>query len=258
MQRLPNTLRVLVVDDESHGRRSIRRLLEANSNSYVIDEACDGTEATEKIPQFEPDLVILDIEMPSANGFDVLKNFPNRSFEVIFVTAYPNFAIQAFDSYVADYVLKPVHAARFETALARAKERLAARRTRPPQETQALQSPASGYIDSFFVKQGPRASQIFCKNVVLILATEGGTEIQTRERAYFSDITLAHFEKDLDPSLFCRVRRNTIVHRQAITKVMHRFPMVLIMSNGTEVSVAKDRRSEVRHWLIDEHPPKNP
>lgn len=252
MQLSKNALRVLIIDDESHNRRSLRRLLEAEANAYAIEEACDGTEAIGKIPLFKPDIVILDIEMPSATGFDVLKCFPNRAFEVIFVTAYSNFAVQAFDSYACDYLLKPVHSARLATALARAKERLCARRTRPATDNQILQTPANNFLDSFFAKQGARATQIFCKDIVTILAVEGGTEIQTNERAYSCDHTLAHFWEQLDPALFFRVRRNAIVHRKAIAKVIHLFPMVLVMSNGTEVTVAKERRSEVRAWLNED------
>jgi two-component system LytT family response regulator len=246
-------LRVLVVDDESHGRRAVRRLLESDGESFIIDEACDGTEAMEKIASFEPDLLILDIEMPSANGFDVLKTYPNRTFEVIFVTAYSNFAIQAFDSYACDYLLKPVTPARFSTALARARERLAARQTRNASENRTLQS-QSGFLDSFFVRQGARATQLFSCDIIVISSIEGGSEIQTAERAYACDLTLAHFEEHLDPNAFRRVRRNVIVHRAAIERVVHLFPMILVMRNGTEVVVAKERRSEVRQWLSDEHP----
>jgi two-component system LytT family response regulator len=247
------TLRVLVVDDEAHGRRAVRRLLESEGDSFVIDEACDGTEACEKIASFHPNLLILDIEMPSATGFDVLKMYPNRSFEVIFVTAYSNFAIQAFDSYACDYLLKPVTQSRFSTALARARERLALQQNRSPIDNRNLLSQVN-YLDSFFARQGARATQIFCRDIVAISSVEGGTEVQTIERAFVCDFSLAHFEGNLDPLHFCRVRRNVIVHRAAIEKVIHLFPMILVMRNGTEITVAKERRSEVRRWLSDENP----
>jgi two-component system LytT family response regulator len=246
-------LRILVVDDESHGRRAVRRLLEKEAGAFAIDEACDGTEAAEKIASFDPDIVVLDVEMPSATGLDVLKMHPNRHFEVIFVTAYSQFAVQAFDSYACDYLLKPITPSRFATALSRARERLAARQNRNAAENRVLQS-QTNFLDSFFVRQGTRATQIFCHDIISLSSVEGGTEIQTQDRTFFCDQTLAHFENNLDPALFCRVRRNVIVHRIAIEKAIHLFPMILVMRGGVEVVVAKERRSEVRQWLSGDHP----
>jgi two-component system LytT family response regulator len=255
MNSTAEKVRVLIVDDETHARRAIRRLLECEKEAYFLDEACDGTEAAEKIASFAPDLLILDIEMPGVSGFDLLRAFPNRSFEVVFVTAYSNFAIQAFDSHACDYLLKPVHPSRFATALARAKERLDIRRNRSASENRAMQSVQHlHYLDSFFVRQGARATQIFSAEIITISSLEGGTEILTDERVFSSDHTLAHFEEHLDPVVFRRVRRNVIVHRRAITKVIHLFPMIIVMRHGSEVVVAKERRAEVRQWLNDEHP----
>jgi two-component system LytT family response regulator len=249
-------LRILVVDDEAHARRTIRRLLdsEAKAKDFAVDEASDGTEAMEKITSFKPDIVVLDVEMPSATGIDVLRNFPNRRFEVIFVTAYSNFAIEAFDSFASDYLLKPVTAARFSTALARSLERLRTAKNRSAEANKSLLTPQNQkiFLDSFFVRQGARETRLVSSDIISIFSGESGTEIQTDDRSYACDQTLSHFEENLDPAFFKRVRRNAIINRSAIEKIIHTFPMVLVMRNKTEVVVAKERRSLVRQWLSDE------
>lgn len=246
-------IRTLIVDDESHARRTLHHLLERNPHGFLVQEACDGVEAMERIAEFNPELVLLDIEMPGSSGFDVLRAFPNRAFEVIFITAYANFAIQAFDACACDYLLKPVSPARFDVAIERAHERLLSRASRWPDLNRALLA-SHHYLDSLFIRHGKRASHVFCRDIVQVSASEGGVEIVTAEREFPTDLSLSYLEEHLDPAHFRRVHRNTIVHRRAIRKVLHGFPMVLELTNGTTVTVAKERRSGVRRWLEEKTP----
>lgn len=251
-------LRILVVDDESPARRAIQRLLAAIKEAIHVEEASDGVEASEKIADFDPDLVFLDIEMPSVGGFDLLGKFPNRRFEVIFVTAYRDFALRAFDSHASDYLLKPVNAERFKVAFEKARERLSARKGRSAAVNRSIQASNQNFLDSFFVRLGAHSTQIFSENIIMLSAVSGGTEIQTAERSYHSDETLSFFSDKLDSNLFFRVRRNAIVHRKFIRKVIHQFPMILILSQGSEITVAKERRSDVRQWLSADFPEHGP
>ncbi|NRA64180.1 MAG: response regulator transcription factor [Pseudobacteriovorax sp.] len=237
-------MRVLVVDDEAHARQSVIDLLQQYSSAIDIVEACDGVEAVEIIAKEEPDLVILDVEMPAVSGFDVLRQFPNRSFDVIFVTAYSEFAVEAFEQSACDYIMKPLRQQRFNLAMEKH------RRRRGDLSSLNRQLIASGiYMDSFFIKIGSKANHIFTRDIPWIEASQGGTDIHLSDRSYGSDFSLALFEEQLDPRVFFRVRRNIIVNRKFIERITFGYPIILHLYDGTEIRVAKDRRSRVRQWL---------
>lgn len=118
-------MRILIVDDERPAREKLRRMLAAESGISAIEEARDGVEALERLPAFAPDLLLLDIQMPEISGLDVAASLPEPAPCVVFVTAYDEYAIRAFDANAIDYLLKPYDQARLQRALQRARERLA-------------------------------------------------------------------------------------------------------------------------------------
>jgi len=124
-------MRVLIVDDERPARDKLRRLLAQEADVTAIEEARDGVDALERIETFAPDLVLLDIQMPEVSGLDVAASLPAPAPLVVFVTAFDQYAIQAFDANAIDYLLKPYDQARLQRALARARERLAVRAAAP-------------------------------------------------------------------------------------------------------------------------------
>jgi two-component system LytT family response regulator len=120
-------MRVMIVDDERPARDKLRRLLEQEPDLTAIDEARDGIEALERLPAFAPDLLLLDIQMPEITGLDLAASLPSPAPLVVFVTAYDEYAIRAFDANAVDYLLKPYDQQRLQRALRRVRERLAAR-----------------------------------------------------------------------------------------------------------------------------------
>jgi two-component system LytT family response regulator len=119
-------MRVMIVDDERPARDKLRRLLELEADISAIDEARDGVEALERLPAFAPDVLLLDIQMPEITGLDVAASLPSPAPLVVFVTAYDEYAIRAFDANAVDYLLKPYDQQRLQRALLRVRERLAA------------------------------------------------------------------------------------------------------------------------------------
>jgi two-component system LytT family response regulator len=134
-------MRVLIVDDERPARDKLRRLLAQEADITAIDEARDGVEALERVATFAPDLILLDIQMPEVSGLDVAASLPAPAPLVVFVTAFDQYAIQAFDANAVDYLLKPYDQARLQRALTRARERLALRSATPAVETPAPSTP---------------------------------------------------------------------------------------------------------------------
>src|SRR5262245_47839535 len=131
---IQNAPRVLVVDDEALARRNLTILLSRDGTIGSIAECSSGAEAIEKIRQWKPDIVFLDVQMPECDGFDVLEMLGgDMPPAVIFVTAYDDYALKAFDAGALDYILKPFDDARFARALERAKEKLAHTASRRPQ-----------------------------------------------------------------------------------------------------------------------------
>src|SRR6185369_11141280 len=128
MERRRMSVRTLVVDDEAPARRRIRRLLAAEDGILVVGECGDGASAISMIGSMRPDLVFLDVQMPERDGFEVVKAIPRAKLPaILFVTAYDQYALRAFDVHAVDYLLKPFTADRFRTALTRARERIAGR-----------------------------------------------------------------------------------------------------------------------------------
>ncbi|HEX8603186.1 MAG TPA: response regulator [Pseudoduganella sp.] len=125
-------MRLLIVDDERPARDRVRRLLAAHGGIDALDEARDGVEALAKVDTFRPDALLLDIQMPGLGGLEVAASLPDPAPLVIFVTAFDDYALRAFDASAIDYLLKPCDPARLARALARLQERLAARRLAPP------------------------------------------------------------------------------------------------------------------------------
>jgi two-component system LytT family response regulator len=198
----PEPIRALVVDDEPLARRNLCVLLQRDPDIGDIVECASGVEAVETIRRWRPDLVFLDVQMPECDGFDVLELLgADLPPVLIFVTAYDQHALRAFDAGALDYLLKPFDDARFDRALARAKERLASDRSAPPRSAKRLVVRNRGqvlFIDVADIDWIEGASYYACLHV--------GRESHMIRR------TLAELEQDLGNGSFIRIHRSTIVN----------------------------------------------
>ena len=195
------TIRALVVDDEPLARSNLAGLLRRHPEIESVRECATGMDAVEEIRRAKPDLVFLDVEMPECDGFDVLEllgaDLPPA---VVFVTAYDQYALRAFEAGALDYLLKPFDNARFDRALARAKERIAALRI-APRKPDRLAIKSAGQI--VFVK---------IADIDWIEAADYYAALHVGAKSHLLRRSMADMEQELDPNVFCRIHRSTIVN----------------------------------------------
>ncbi len=241
-------LRVLIVDDERPARRALRTLLEHEADVEIVGEAGDGEQALELIAAHSPQVVFLDIQMPLLTGLEALRELaPARRPEIVFVTAYNEFAVRAFELHAVDYLVKPFSDSRFATALDRARRRvragslgateqaLRALLDHLQQPAGALTSPATKAAGVDFSRLVVKADgQLHFLNQPDIRWVEGQgdfVKLHLKERGLMVRMTLTKIEQMLDPELFVRIHKSTIVNLQRVRRVM---PM-LARSQGMEL-----------------------
>lgn len=196
----PMPLRTLVVDDEPLARANLLVLLRSEPNIDLLGECSSGAEALATIRAQRPDLLFLDIEMPELDGFDVLEMLgADLPPAVIFVTAYDRYALRAFEAGALDYILKPFDNARFTRALDRARQRI----------THAAHTPRTR--DHLALKSAGQVLFLKLAEIDWIEAADYYTCLHVGPKSHLLRRSMADLEKELDPALFCRIHRSTIV-----------------------------------------------
>jgi two-component system LytT family response regulator len=212
-------MRVLIVDDEHLARAVLREHLAEHADIEIAGECANGFEAVKAIAELEPDLVFLDIQMPRLDGFEVAELAGDRT-AYLFVTAYDQFALRAFEVHAVDYLLKPFGAERLAQALAHARRSLA----RPGQaQIQALAQDARPRsqqpLERILIRDGARVHVIATRDIDYIEAQDDYVQIAAAGRRYLKAQRLSELEGQLDPALFLRVHRSWIVNLGAIVRI---------------------------------------
>lgn len=253
-------LRVLLVDDELPARRLLRNLLKADSDTEIIAECDNGTSAVESINTRKPDLVFLDIRMPGLDGFDVVRLVgPSAMPAVVFMTAYDEYAVKAFEINAVDYLLKPCSRPRFTEALARVRQRLnavedaatesprlsAMLRYWPPQPSGPDASVRhTAYLQRFVVRRHDRLEAIPVGTVRWIEAADHYAILHASVGERLVTESLGTLEERLDPAHFIRIHRTVIVNARAVERVVPgRFGNFKVqMSDGVFLPISRRRR----------------
>jgi len=210
-------LRALIVDDEELARFVVRELVEAHSEIEVVAECVNGFEAVKAVAEHKPDLLFLDVQMPKLTGFDVLELIGTDT-PVIFVTAYDEFAMKAFEVHAVDYLLKPVGKERFEAALERAKERIAAK-IPVPTEVIAAARPPGQFAERIVVKDGTRVTLIPCAKLDYAESQDDYVALASEGKKHLKQQTIASLEASLDPKLFVRIHRSYLVNLERVVRI---------------------------------------
>lgn len=255
-------LRVLVVDDEPLARRGVRQLLAREPDIVVVGEARDGREALRMLETLAPDLVFLDVQMPELDGFDVLRAFgAARMPAVVFVTAFDEFAVRAFDANAIDYLVKPLNEARFAEAVRRARERLRSaeaiawsRRLAALLATAAPSAPIGAGASSrtrIIVPTSNGELVLDGAEIDWIEADDYYAAIHARGRRHLIRESLSSFEKRLDPAVFVRVHRSAIVNLDRVRELRTdgAGEAAVVLRDGTRVPVSRRRRERVTSAL---------
>lgn len=247
-------IRVLIVDDEPIARRGIRQQLRSEAGLEVIGECGDGAAAVDAITGLAPDLVFLDIQMPEVGGFDVVEAIGvARMPAVVFVTAYDEHALRAFDVHAVDYVLKPIDRHRFRTAVERARRRLA---DAPGQLDRQLDRriaaalgelgrPAHDYAKRLAIKGDGRVILVDVDEVDRLEAAGNYVEVHSGARRHLVRETMASLEARLDPARFVRVSRSSIVNADRVRELQPMFngDFVVVLRDGTKVAASRRYRA---------------
>jgi two-component system, LytTR family, response regulator len=238
---MSGVLRAIVVDDQDLARGFLRELLSAHPEIEIAAECANGFEAVKAIAEHAPDLVFLDVQMPKLDGFEVLELIDRTESQpaVIFVTAYDQYAMRAFDAHAVDYLLKPFSAERFETALARAKSRLGeppvpaglAAEARSPQERP----------QRIVVKDGTKVHIIPLDKLDYVEAQDDYVALHTAGKQYLKQQPIAEVEAALDPAAFVRIHRSTIVNLERIARIepYGKESRIAILIDGTRLPVSR-------------------
>ena len=217
-------IRSLIVDDEPLAREGIRELLKKEADIDVVGECGDGVQAIETIEAMNPDLVFLDVQMPEVDGFGVLEALDPASLPaIIFVTAYDDYALRAFDTHAVDYLLKPINPERFTVAVDRAKGRLASSAVaKINKNLLALLDSQSGvrpYRKQLIVRSVGRIQLIDTRDVDWISAEDDYVCLHLQGKKHLLRQTMSTLEQSLDPENFVRIHRSTIVNIDRITEL---------------------------------------
>jgi two-component system, LytTR family, response regulator len=250
------TIRVVIVDDEPLARRRIHSLLMEAQDVEVIAECANGRDAIQAIEESPPDLLFLDIQMPELDGFDVLQAIGVGSVPVvIFVTAYDQFALRAFEAHALDYLLKPFDDERFEAALQRAREQIRQQQGGDlDRRLRALLEEVrggGGYLQRLTVPTGHRNVFIRTEEIDWIAAERNYVRLHVRGQTYLLRENLSRIEAALDPTTFCRIHRSTIVNIDRIQAVesLFRGEYLVVLHDGTKLTSGRSYRRNL-HTLM--------
>ena len=242
-------IRALLVDDEPLARSNLRFLLRQDSDVESISEAGSGAEAVAAIRSTQPDLVFLDVQMPECGGFEVLRTLKADGVlpVIVFVTAFDEYALRAFDAGALDYLLKPFDDARFALALQRAKERLAARRP-------ALADVRPAEVPRLTVRSAGCEVYVQIPDIDWVEAADYYVCLHVGPKSHLLRRSMAELERDLDPRMFCRIHRSTIVNLRRVRglQVDSAGEYEVILESGQKLRLSrrfrKDLQSRMREF----------
>ncbi len=267
-----NKIKTIIVDDESLARRGLKLRLELFDNIEIIAECSNGREALTAIEEHSPDLVFLDIQMPSLNGFDVVRKIQGDNMPmVVFVTAFDQYALEAFDVHAVDYVLKPIDESRLETAI----ERVVKHKEQCASENQKKrlmdlisnltgQSPASvnemiesgdiktnQYPEKIAIKDRGETTLVASKDIGWVEAAGDYMCVHANDEVHVLRSTMKDLVKKLNPNDFQRVHRSTIVNINQVEKVNSHIngEYFLVLKGGAKLKMSRSYRDKIKHII---------
>lgn len=247
-------MRALIVDDERLARRGVVLRLRKFKDIEIVGECADGLSAVQKILELSPDVVFLDIQMPGMDGFEVLRALPKEKLPgVVFLTAYEQHALRAFEVHALDYLLKPVDDERFAVAVERARkvDDSASRMRTTERILQMLGRDSEKHASRFIVRTGSRIQIVLAEDIDWIGAAGDYTELHVRGRSHLLRETMNSLEQNLDPAKFMRIHRSRIVRTSRIRELrsIENREFVVSLSDRSEHRSSRTYADRLEHWL---------
>ena len=239
----------ILIDDEPLARAIVKEYAAGFPQINIVQECNDGFEGLKAIMQHKPKLVFLDVQMPKINGFEMLELIEDPP-AVIFVTAFDEYAIKAFESHAVDYLLKPFSRERFSKAVEKFIEQADDAAPAPQHLPESL-SLSPQQKQRVVVKIAGKIKIIPVDDIHYLEAADDYVRIHTREGGFLKNRTMSHFEKLLDENVFVRTHRSYIVNVQQITRIdpYEKESYVAILKNGTKVNVSKSGYARLKQVL---------
>jgi len=250
MAAASDPLRVLIVDDEELARRGMRRDLVSDPTVEVLAECSDGFEAVRAAAELKPDLVLLDIQMPRLDGFEVLELL-DPGIGVIFITAHDDHALRAFEVNAVDYLLKPVDPERLRQALDRARERLRRKESVPVAALVSAVRHAGVPLSRILVRDGPNVQVLAIGTIDYIEAQDDYIAVHAGGRQHLKQQTIAAIEAQLDASRFVRIHRSFVLNVDRLSRIelVAKDSRVAILRDGTRLPLSRTGHARLRSML---------
>jgi two-component system LytT family response regulator len=244
--------KAMIVDDEELARKLLDEMLSHHPEIEVAAECGNGVEAVKAAGEHKPDLLFLDVQMPKLTGFDVLELIDREGLAVIFVTAFDQYAMKAFDVHAVDYLLKPFSRERFEAALEKAKSR-EGKKGVDATELAAAARPAGQFADRIVVKDGPKVTLIAVSKLDYAEALDDYVSLVSEGKKHLKQQTISGLEMALDPSLFVRIHRSYVVNLERVARIepYGKDSKVAILTNGVKLPVSRAGYARLKTLLED-------
>ena len=249
-------IRVLLVDDEPLAREMLREMLQGDDDVEIVGESCNGREALDAIHTLEPDLIFLDVQMPEVGGFEVLAALgKEKAPYVIFVTAYDQYAVRAFEVQALDYLLKPFDQERFDASWERAKAQLKRDRNGGMDQRiiTLLEELKAGnkYLERLVIKAAGRIYFLETNEIDWIEAEGNYVSVHSAKKSHLLRETISSLESQLDPKKFVRIHRSSIVRLDYIQELQPWFhgEYRVILQDGTQLTLSRNHRDKLQEAL---------
>ena len=269
-------LKAIVVDDEPLARRGLRLRLDNIEDVEIIAEASNGREARERILELRPDVAFVDIQMPGVSGLELVQQLPKEQLpQIVFVTAYDQYAVEAFEINAVDYVLKPIEEERLALALERVREKLASADIATQREKlleavadltqespeELEQRLAAGefhselgggqYPEKIAIKDAGKITLVPAREIDWIDAAGDYMCVHANGETHVMRITMKELEQQLDPKVFQRIHRSTIVNLQRVREICAHIngEYYLVLNNGERLKMSRSYKNKVQHFL---------
>lgn len=244
-------IKTIIIEDEEPGRLLIQKYLEDQRDIDIIDVCENGFDGAKSIHEKLPDLIFLDIQMPKINGFEMLEIIDHKP-EIIFTTAYNEYAIKAFELNAIDYLLKPYSKERFLNALEKARKRIQLGETENTRKP-AIQQMPDTHLSRIVVKNRSNIYVISTEIITFIEAQDDYVMIHTTERKHLKQQTMKHYENHLDPAQFIRVHRSYIVNLKYIQQLepfeKEGYVLILKEPHMAKIKVSKSGYQKLKEVL---------
>jgi len=234
-------MRAIIVDDEELARQIVREYLKAELDVEIVAECSNGFDAVKAVAAYKPDLLFLDVQMPKLDGFEVLELI-STDVAVVFVTAYDQYAMKAFDAAAADYLLKPFDRDRFQMALQRVRRRLGEGAAAPnASELRAAAQPPGQYTQRIVVKDGTRVHIIPIDQLDYAEAQDDYVALHSAGKTHLKQQTISSLDSSLDPAQFVRVHRSFLVNLSRVSRIepFSKDTRIAILADGAQVPVSR-------------------